>query len=228
MIGPNLVQMPFTSESSVGLRFNCLGREYRPTVELLEPSGILAVNEDYEKKDRDPALPGGIVLKFDMYVLPAHVLFSNIGMVEVPWYQGGEASGYYARADEMPDRYHGTRQGAGKWRRVSVRDGGNFWASDRAGSMVARTNWIPGTLTWDIPIGWNAEGVTNSVLKIIGSSDTFQQKFHLSADGAMRIEKHGHWVKRTQSPNPLIERGDVWLDGVLKEQNGVSLEGGTE
>ncbi len=212
-----LLTCPLTNDLPVGLKISAFGTEYRPLFKVMEPNGIRVANEGYEKMVREPTQPGGIVLTFDIYVLPNNVNFDNIRMAEIPWLQGGTVEGYYALPEQAEHRYHGTKQGAGRWHAI-VSTNNNFWSQDRAGQIPINTGWIAGSKTWDIPIGWKgALDLGETAVKIIGQSNTFQQNFELESNGSLRIEKHGHWVKRTLGGNPDAPQGHVYLDGSIKE-----------
>ncbi len=212
--GGAVLRCPLTG-SGKQLKVSYGGVEYSPLTSLQEPTNIVAETWTcYCPEGRDPAHAGDIALRLGLYVYPKTVNFGNIALVEVPWTQGGSVTGYYALPEHAAGRYHDDHHGAGVWHSVS---NGNFWATDSAGCRPI-TNWMAGTKTWDIPIGWDDASKSKPLIdanpdtaKILGM---FHQHFEIYSNGTVRVDKFGHWASRGLSSNPEgPDDGEVLLDG---------------
>ena len=204
-----LLRCPLTNNCAV-LEVACGEAVYKPNVRFVEPNHVKSDYVDYRfGSSRDPDQAGAIALRLSLYVYPKTVNFEEIALEEVPWLQGGYARGYYADPARARGRYHDGGHGAGRWHNVTTN---NFWAIDMAGSH-AITNWAPGELVWDIPLGWNARDRLNgtNAVKIV---ETVQMKFSIDSNGTVRVEKFDNWASRGLSTNPIgPDDGPVLLNG---------------
>lgn len=185
---------------------------YYPQICFVEPRDIVAEKVDYRfPESRNPGDTGAVALKMWLYVHPKTVNFEELSFVEVPWSQGGFASGFFARPDQQRNRYHDENHGAGQWHEIGP---GNYWGVDFVGSR-AITNWCSGTLVWDIPIGWHGknDSPTTPVVKIIGTPTTFQRRVEISETGTYSVEKFGHRLSREAVLPTEPDNKNVILDG---------------
>ena len=183
---------PVTNQVSDNLHAEYGNVTYIPQISVVEPSGFECRNEVwYVDKNRPPGEVGGVEMQMRLYVLPLHVSFCEIYIVEIPCYTGFH-DGFFAREDQQEGWYHTVGQGAGEWGQPSI---SGYWMTDKAGSVAVLTNWFAGVKIWDIPIGWNSQ-IASPVAKEI-NPDCYKQRFEIFTNGSFRIDKHANWVLRT-------------------------------
>jgi len=196
---------PVTSQISDNLCAEYGDTSYTPQISIVEPTGFECRNEVWhEDKHRPAGEVGGVEMRMRLYVLPQHVSFCEIYIVEIPCNTGSH-SGFYEREDQMEDWYHTVAQGAGEWGQPSI---SGYWMTDNAGSMAVLTNWCAGVKIWDIPIGWNSQ-IASPVAKEI-NPNFYKQRFEIFANGSFRIDKHANWILRTIDDH-------IFLNGVQKK-----------
>ena len=196
---------PVTSQISDNLCVEYGDTSYTPQITIVEPTGFECRNEVwYEDKHRPAGEVGGVEMRMRLYVLPQHVSFCEIYIVEIPCYTGSH-SGFYEHEDQMEEWYHTVAQGAGEWGQPSI---SGYWMTDKAGSVAVLTNWCAGVKIWDVPIGWNSQ-IASPVAKEI-NPDFYKQRFEIFTNGSFRIDKHSNWILRTIDDH-------IFLNGVQKK-----------
>ena len=120
----------------------------------------------------------------------------------------------------ISDWLHGDAQGAGEWGAVI---GDNEFLSDRAGldkemyqlddngnvASNGTNGWVSGTLTWEVPCGWNDESVTKGDDPYGSFATSATQTMTIDASGNCQVIKHGNSVRREIT-------GQKFLNGVLQ------------
>ena len=200
-------QCPLTADRNI-LRFVVNGCEYVPETTVIEPTGVLAMDEYAEDQGLPPGKAGGIALATSLYVLPLDVSFQRIRVEEIP-NAGGYHVGYFADAFFMQVWQHGVDQGAGVWYEVW----GNhmFMAKDVAGVLIeipqkgtdghpmfgGTHGWSSGTLAWNVPCGWADANVRDGDEPIGTFADGATQVLTIDADGNCEVRKHLKFARRT-------------------------------
>ena len=178
---------------------------YTPQITIVEPTGFECRNEVwYVDKNRPSGEVGGVEMHMRLYVLPQHVSFCEIYIVEIPCYTGTH-SGFFEHEDQADGWYHTVDQGAGEWGQPSI---SGYWMTDKVGSVAVLTNWCAGVKIWDVPIGWNSQ-IASPVAKEI-NPNCYKQRFEIFANGSFRIDKHANWILRTIDDH-------IFLNGVQKK-----------
>ena len=175
---------------------------YLPRLSCIEPSGIEVREVSLCTYGLPAGKAGGIGLLQAFYVKPFTVSFTEIAVEEVPS-DRGEVDGYFRHALPSNLWSHTSSAGAGIWHDV--------FPGNRMGNMNFRdeaalaeellpitpdgtlTNdysfgWMWGTMTWEVPFGWNAKGTTNGTAQF----KTFEcttQEFHIDPWGNASVLK---------------------------------------
>lgn len=204
-------------EASNPLKAICQGAEYAPSLEVVAPHAIETRNVDFWTVNLPPGTAGGVGLKFDFYVFPFDVSFAGLAVEEVPC-DVGVRTGYFMNNHFTNLLSHTIGNGAGKWLRLSpdhlfgVDTPGIYTALPRMTPDGVVTNdnrfgWAYGTLTWQIPFGWN-EGITNREAPVRGrfAEDTVHENV-IFETGRTGVRKLRQTVTRDVD-------GTVYLNGI--------------
>ena len=209
---------PIHSQNN-GLWIEGGGASYTPSTLVVQPSGVVARNVGYQDKGLGPGHAGGILLTMTLHALPLDVSFLQTMIEEIPDV-GGSHDGYFDDTCFINDWLHGDAQGAGEWGAVI---GDNEFLSDRAGldkemhqlddngnvASNGTNGWVSGTLTWEVPCGWNDESVTKGDDPYGSFATSATQTMTIDANGNCQVIKHGNSVRREIT-------GQKFLNGVLQ------------
>ena len=188
----------------------CGDAEFTPSIEIVEPNGIVARNPECLTYDVSVGRAGWIGLKQEFYVSPLDVVFGGIRMEEVPSLVG-QRTGYFSDPSFASMSSHTEAMGAGVWNRVD-RDNriGSF---DKAqitvelmrvnsnGDFTEDTScgWTDGMIVWAIPFGWTSE-VSGEGHADTKPEKTFDpganQRFTITPTGSVTVEKFGNAARR--------------------------------
>ena len=188
---------------------------YSPDVSLVEPQSIVCKRQAWDGDCVPKGQAGGVGMYLWLYVEPMYVSFQGIDVAEIPCATVVQPIGYYATTNFNGVLSHTLDAEAGYWHHVGE---GNYWCQDQARSNIRRPSWSEGAMTWNIPIQWYQRlessgswprGFIHADGRLIGGSEgAYQQLFNMSAEGTVKVTKHGHWVDRTT--NDVIR-----LDGIV-------------
>ena len=208
---------PLDAESNP-LEVVCAGASYTPSIRVVEPSGVRALNPSAVTYGLSSLSAGGIGLQLDIQVLPLDVSFQEIWIEEVPSTMGVQ-TGYFTHPYFDGDRCHSRENGAGVW--FSVLDENIIDARDTAAytqpyprmtpsgqlSESLSEGWIAGENVWSIPLGWNVPQTPDGAepWKCFAADET--QTFTIDAFGTAGVRKLRHEAVREVL-------GSVYLDGV--------------
>ena len=182
---------------------------YRPRLSCIEPSEIVAREVELCTYGLPPGRAGGVGLLQAFFVAPFTVSFSGIAIEEVPS-DRGSIEGYFQYALETNLWTHTGSAGAGVWHDVSSNNRvGDAHFLDEAAISEAMfpitssgtlTNdysfgWMFGTLTWEVPFGWNACGTPPGVAPA-GLIKGTTQAFHIDPWGTTHVRKFNNQVTR--------------------------------
>ena len=203
-----------------GLKVSGCGAEFTPSITVVEPTGVRALNADYRTMGLGAGQAGGILLTMTLHVLPMDVSFIGAAVEEVPDGEGRH-SGYFADMFFMNEWYHGTGQNAGVWTTVFGR---NQFLSDEAGfqgelpqldehgtvSEQGTCGWACGELAWQVLCGWgepnSEQGDEPEGVFATGA----WQIMTIDAGGNCSVQKHANSVSR-------LITGHILFNGVLVE-----------
>lgn len=208
---------PLEAESNP-LEAVCSGVNYTPSIQVVEPSGVQALNPGVVTYGLPLLSAGGIGLQLDVQILPLDVSFRGISVEEVPSTMGIQ-TGYFAHPYFDGDRSHSRENGAGVW--LGVQDDNIIDTHDIAAYTQAyprmtadghlsdslSVGWVEGENVWSIPFGWNALGTTGEAepWKCFAAAET--QIFTIDSFGTSGVRKLRHEAVREVL-------GSVYLDGV--------------
>ena len=182
---------------------------YVPRLSCIEPSGIEVREVDLCTYGLPAGKAGGIGLLQAFYVKPFTVSFSEIAVEEVPC-TNGTANGYFRYAFTSNFWSHTVDAGAGKWFDVSVHNRmGALNYRDEAALAVEMlpitpdgtlTNdysfgWMEGSMTWEVPFGWNVKGTTNGT-QPSGTFEGTTQEFCIEPSGFTGVRKFHNQATR--------------------------------
>ena len=216
--GRNTYKCPIHSQRN-GLWIEGGGASYTPLTLVVQASGVVARNVGCQDKGLGPGHAGGVLLTMTLHALPLDVSFLQTMMEEIPDV-GGSHDGYFDDACFIREWLHGDAQGAGEWGAVI---GDNEFLSDRAGldkemyqlddngnvASNGTNGWSCGTLTWEVPCGWNDESVTKGDDPYGAFATSATQTMTIDANGNCQVIKHGNSVRREIT-------GQKFLNGVLQ------------
>ena len=208
---------PLDAESNP-LEVVCAGVSYTPSIQVVEPSGVRALNPGVVTYGLSSFSAGGIGLQLDIQVLPLDVSFREIWVEEVPSTMGVQ-TGYFTHPYFDGDRCHSRENGAGVWFRVldentiDARDTAAYtqpYPRMTSGGQISESmsvGWIAGENVWSIPLGWNAPEppVGAEPWKCFAADET--QTFTIDEFGTAGVRKLRHEAVREVL-------GSVYLDGV--------------
>ena len=210
----------WTCPVSTSLEFGglnvCYGGEtvYAFMTTTTPPTGVVvehAVGLDFNV----PAgTAGGAGMVLDLYVLPKSVSFSKLSLAEVPTTTEGP-TGYFTNMEFSAVWHHTTAMGAGDWKRMGRLD--THWFDDNAKMGDAfpsrdALEWDAGTIIWDVPVAWDlwslAGGDYSKRIPVL-----YKQRFDFSANGTLRVTKHGFWEERDADNTKRGSEGiNVWTN----------------
>ncbi len=208
---------PLDAESNP-LEVVCGGVSYTPSILVVEPSGVRALNPGVVTYGLSSLSAGGIGLQLDIQVLPLDVSFQEIWVEEVPSTMGVQ-TGYFTHSYFDGDRCHSRENGAGVWFRVldeNIIDARDTAACTQPyprmtpGGQLSESlsvGWIAGENVWCIPLGWNVPQTTDGAepWKCFAADET--QTFTIDEFGTAGVRKLRHEAVREVL-------GSVYLDGV--------------
>ena len=96
-----------------------------------------------------------------------------------------------------------------------------YWFDDEAtmGDAFPPQNvleWDVGTIIWDVPIAWELSEVVNKTYDK-RMSVVYKQRFDFSANGTLRVTKHGFWEERDADNSKRGSEGiNVWTNPQLE------------
>ena len=159
---------------------------YIPQLSVVEPQGIVC------SSGRSACGYGVIAMQLEPYILPLHVSFCNIKMMEVPSMAGGP-TGYFTNTVFEAYWHHTTNRSAGVWHRP--RSDNFFFEDVPSFDLYCPPPLTGGTITWVVPIGWG-ENDASALDDIVDVMPTlYNQVYTLDEDGGLRIDKFGQWIK---------------------------------
>ena len=218
---PASLVCPLVATNRGGIVKACLGdAEYTFDVSVYNPTGVFSRVGEAEWFYR-PRIPGweiplgmpGTGMKVPVYVGPMDVSFEGIAIAELICNTGSH-SGYFNDVFFSGGWCHSHENGAGFYYPVKP---GNHWFSDEPNIVLGKYAPRPvsnGTISWDIPIGWN-EIKTARGAKCVREipSDNIKQVMTIDADGTMTLSKFGQWTSRTTNDcrrvnGIIVKRGE--------------------
>ena len=182
---------------------------YVPRLSCMEPSGIEVRDVELCTYGLPAGKAGGIGLLQAFYVKPFTVSFSEIAVEEVPC-AIGSVDGYFRHAFTSNMWSHTSDAGAGEWMNVNVHNRlGPVNFRDEAAlaeEMLPITSdgiltndysfgWMEGTMTWEVPFGWNAKGTTKGT-EPYGTFEGSTQEFYISQGGFVGVRKFRNQATR--------------------------------
>ena len=191
------------------LRVELVDATYLPRLSCIEPTGIEVREVSLCTYGLPAGKAGGIGLLQAFYVKPFTVSFTEIAVEEVPSNRG-EVDGYFRHALPSNLWSHTSSVGAGIWHNVfpGNRMGDPNFRDEAAlaeellpitpdGTLTNDYSfgWMWGTMTWEVPFGWNAKGTTNGTAQF----KTFEcttQEFHIDPWGNASVLKFDKQVTR--------------------------------
>ena len=203
----NVYRCPLTNEGDVDLSVVFAGAVYPFVITVVEPQMVVCRNPVVYDLLFPPGQPGGAGMRMPTFVLPETVSFGEIDMQEVPS-EMGTHTGYFNRLSDVPFWYHTTGNGAGKW--VHISESNYFDIDEVTQDYFLDSDWCAGEKVWHIPIGWRAHGLSGAVVREVPHRPAHDQRFVLTADGTMRIEKYDMEVHRTIDDH-------IYLNGIQKK-----------
>jgi hypothetical protein len=206
----------FACGNPLSIRFGSI--VYGPQLSILAPTGVVARNPHVYKFTNVPdGHAGGLGLAQEFHVLPDNVSFSQIAVEEVPC-DSSQLTGYFRKLADAGDPApfsHTTNAGAGVWFNVNElnRIGGNEQIEDMVsikgelyrmfpdGTLTTNTacGWLRGTMVWENPFGWNANGVssgTSAYGQFAVSQTNVNDVFVITTNGHFSVSKFGNTAIR--------------------------------
>ena len=184
------------------------GVSYTPSVSVIEPADVEAVNVYLLDYGVPLWCAGGVGLQMQFRILPLTVSFSEIAVEEVPSNQG-DPRGYFAHPLFNNERTHTRDCGAGVWNNV---DANNIVEGvDSTGLAVAlprmtpnneitddpTVGWVFGTRTWALPFGWNVKGTTGEAAPYCQFAAGKNMLFTIDEFGTVSVTKLGYTATRS-------------------------------
>ena len=175
---------------------------YLPRLSCIEPTGIEVREVSLCTYGLPAGKAGGIGLLQAFYVKPFTVSFTEIAVEEVPS-DRGEVDGYFRHALPSNLWSHTSSAGAGIWHDVfpGNRMGDPNFRDEAAlaeellpitpdGTLTNDYSfgWMWGTMTWEVPFGWNVKGTTNGTAQFKAFECTTQE-FHIDPWGNASVLK---------------------------------------
>ena len=161
------------------------GVEYKPSLTVIEPTGILCASGFNRCTD------GVIAMELEPYILPRDVSFFGVKVMEVPT-TGNVPVGYFSNPLFEPIWNHTKERAAGVWHRPRM---DNFFFAD----VPSFGEYCPpplsnGVIDWEIPLAWGERSALDE-RDLAGRMKTvYHQVFTLDATGGLRIDKFSQWI----------------------------------
>ena len=196
----------------------CQGVEYVPSLHVVEPEGIEVRNVTPVTCGVATNHAGGIGMRFELFLKPFDVSFSEIAVEEIPC-ERGERTGYFDRLEFVSLQSHTTLNGAGRWMNVSEEDNGYGLDYAEIDSEIPRVKptgefttelqygWTDGTVFWPIPTGWGEKDRIQGDLPEAEIPESVTSLMTIQNSGRSGVRKFHHQVTRDID-------GTVFLDGV--------------
>ena len=207
VLGIPVYSCPMVADAN-GVEIHVGNATYIPPLSVVVPQGVVC------SSGRSACGYGVIAMQLDLYLVPQYVSFCNIKMMEVPSLAGGP-TGYFTNTIFEAYWHHTTDRGAGEWHRPRT---DNFFFEDVPSfGLYCPPPLSDGTITWVVPIGWGENDASSPDDIVDTMSTLYYQVYTLDADGGLRIDKFGQWIKMdilggiTHSPDISDQRGDkIW------------------
>lgn len=212
----NTVQCPLGGGQDP-LTVTCMGAEYVPLVEVVEPNGVHAEYHNGPNMGSVLTFPGvthgmagGIGMLLDFYIRPDSVSFTEISIQEVVSFtysaEGYFLNPYFNGAFAHTGGVGGA--GAGIWNRP---DGIGYFALDHAAykdrvpwltplGLVTndpKYSWANGYVYIDNPFGWTIKNPPHDASPDKRFGESIQDEIMLTSDGTVGVRKLGKDVSRT-------------------------------
>ena len=196
----------------------CQGVEYVPSLHVVEPEGIEVRNVTPVTYGVATNHAGGIGMRFELFLKPFDVSFSEIAVEEIPC-ERGERTGYFDRPEFVALQSHTTLNGAGRWMNVSEEDNGYGLDYAEIDSTIPRVKpsgeftselqygWTDGSVLWPIPSGWGEKDRVKGDLPEAEIQESVTSLMTIQASGRSGVRKFRHQVTRDID-------GTIFLDGV--------------
>ena len=196
----------------------CQGVEYVPSLHVVEPEGIEVRNVTAVTYGVATNHAGGIGMRFELFLKPFDVSFSEIAVEEIPC-ERGERTGYFDRPEFVALQSHTTSNGAGRWMNVSEEDNGYGLDYAEIDSAIPRVKpsgeftselqygWTDGSVLWPIPSGWGEKDRVKGDLPEAEIQESVTSLMTIQASGRSGVRKFRHQVTRDID-------GTIFLDGV--------------
>jgi len=201
---PITCQCPILAGSN-GIELNVAGEAYTPSLTVVEPTGIVC------PRGWDKCAQGCVAMELEPLVSPLEVSFQEIAMMEVPTTTVGP-SGYFTNELFSSIWYHTSFRGAGVWH--NIQSGNYFFADEPTFAEICPQPFSDGTIDWEIVLGWGERSSPTTASPVKTISTHYHQIFTIDAQGSIRIDKFGQWIKQfadgsvTNSPG-IISTGGV-------------------
>jgi len=190
--GTRMYQCPLT-ETHGGLSISFCGCIYEPSLDVIEPNGIVCRAGQVQTYQVDEGAAGGIGMMLDLVISPEYVSFEGLAFVEEPSLNGSR-SGYFTNALFNASQSHTAENGAGVWHDVSPDN--HFFDDYPRMEGPCPQPWFVGVIDWAIPIAWGSRGAYRLVDKVDNLAQDYRQVFTIDVLGGVKIEKFSQWVKR--------------------------------
>ena len=184
-LGENMYRCPIGADDD-GIRLTVLDSSYTPSIQVLEPSGIVC------SSGFNRCVDGVIAMELEPYITPLSVSFFGINMMEKPTEYIGPA-GYFTNECFREIWYHSPARKAGEWKHP--RADNFFFADTPSFGEYCPPPLSGGTIDWAIPLAWgelNSSG-TNDCVDTIDT--VYHQVFTIDAAGTLRIDKFTQWIQ---------------------------------
>ena len=200
----------------------CQGVEYAPFLHVVEPEGIEVRNVTPVTYGVATNHAGGIGMRFELFLKPFDVSFSEIAVEEIPC-ERGERTGYFNRPEFVSLQSHTTLNGAGRWMNVSEEDNGYGLDYAEIDSEIPRVKpsgeftselqygWTDGTVLWPIPSGWGEKDRVKGDVPEAEIQESVTSLMTIQTSGRSGIRKFRHQVTRDID-------GTIFLDGVQAKE----------
>ena len=146
----------------------------------------------------------------DLYITPLDVCFSEIVMMEVPTTTVGP-SGYFTNELFSSVWYHTRFRGAGEWYRPG--NDNHFFRDTPAFAEICPQPFADGIIDWEIVLGWGERNSSTNTPPIETIPTHYHQVFTIDAQGSIRVDKFGQWIKQ-------------FTDGTITNSPGIIRTGG--
>ena len=186
-LGANMYRCPIRADNN-GVKLTVLGSTYTPSIQVLEPNGIVCSSGFNRCAD------GVIAMELEPYITPLNVSFFGINMMEQPTEYVGP-DGYFTNECFRAIWYHSPARKAGEWKHP--RDDNFFFADTPSFGEYCPQPWSGGTIDWAIPLAWG-ELNSSSPDDCVDTVDTiYHQVFTIDASGTLKIDKFTQWIQCT-------------------------------